>query len=161
MKYILPLLLVVMAMGIGWLVYQKKTDAAIISEWLKMEDHGETTIYINEEALILEVVNTDGSRAQGLSDRMELPHDGMLFAFEDVRQRSFWMKNMNFALDMVWVKDEKVVGVTENAAVPAESERENPTTFYTSPSEANVVIELAAGRAKQLGIEVDDEILTQ
>ena|GEM_PF-1101361 len=170
MRYILPFLLVLAVGGVvGVIVYQSRAEVEgvseqqevkvnLVDEWRKMKDGSQTTIYIRGVPLVVEVVNTPASLAQGLSDREELPNDGMLFVFNEARRQQFWMKNMNFPLDMVWVRGTRVVGVTEGAEVPPEAERESPSTFYYSPELANVVIELAEGRAKELGITKGDEI---
>jgi uncharacterized membrane protein (UPF0127 family) len=62
------------------------------------------------------------------------------------------MGGMNFPLDIVWVQNNVVVGVTENVK-PEPGVPEAKLKTYPSSSEIDTVIELSAGRAKQLNIK--------
>ena len=61
-------------------------------------------VVIGDVVLPVELAITPEERRQGLSDRPSLaPGTGMLFVFESDGHRQFWMKNMHFPLDMVWI----------------------------------------------------------
>jgi hypothetical protein len=64
----------------------------------------------------VEVADTDASRQKGLMFRKELPEDrGMLFIFESEDKQFFYMKNMNFSLDVLWLDaGKKIVGIKKN-----------------------------------------------
>lgn len=98
----------------------------------------------------LEVARTPEQVAQGLMFRESLaPRSGMIFIFEAVEPRAFWMKNCHFPLDMVFTtRDGTVVDVLENVP-PCESD---PCPSYPSRAPADTVVELAAGDAKRHGI---------
>lgn len=83
---------------------------------------------------------TPSAWEQGLSGHALLPADeGMLFLFPSSSIRSFWMKDMNFPLDIVWIdKDWRVVGVVHHAT-PASY----PETF-ASPSPVVRVLEISS-----------------
>ncbi len=54
--------------------------------------------------LTVELANSVAEQAQGLSDRPSLaPDRGMLFTFATDTMPSFWMKDMNFPIDMIWL----------------------------------------------------------
>ena len=96
----------------------------------------------------IEIADTDASREQGLSDRASLPSDnGMLFVFDTPGQYGFWMKDMHFPLDMVWINaDKTVVGVTKDLL---------PSTYpsiFPPPSPISYVLEINAGSAETFGI---------
>jgi len=59
-----------------------------------------------------------GSRitADGLMFQEELPYDeGMLFVFDDSKKRSFWMSNMQFSLDIIWIDSQvNIVHIEKN-----------------------------------------------
>lgn len=99
---------------------------------------------------------TREQRAKGLSGREYLADDeGLLFVFQNPGRHGFWMKDMNFAIDIIWVDEEKkVVDIRENAnpeSYPAE-------TFYPSYP-ALYVLEINAGLVEKYGIKVGDSVL--
>ena len=65
----------------------------------------------------VEVSDTPAKRQQGLSDRPRLkPGWGMLFVFERSGRHDFWMKDMNFPIDILWLRNSRVVYVAEKIA---------------------------------------------
>lgn len=114
-------------------------------------------ISFNGHQLDLEVANTESLRTQGLSGRKTLVKDhGMLFIFPTVGIYHFWMKEMNFPLDFIWINDNKVVDLTENVS-PPKSANEKLTTF-TARYPFDQVIELNAGTIKSLNIHLEDKV---
>ena len=73
-------------------------------------------IEIGNALVEVEVVDTQELRAQGLSGRKQLEENkGMLFVFKEPGRHGFWMNDMNFAIDIIWIdKEKKVVEITEN-----------------------------------------------
>lgn len=94
------------------------------------------------------VAKNPTTRAQGLSGYGSLDVDkGMLFIFPSLKVQGFWMKDMNFPLDIVWIdSDRKIVGVDSNI-----SPKTYPKTFF-SPSKIQFVLEVNAGIAEKLGL---------
>jgi len=74
------------------------------------------TIKIDDIELTVQVADTDHRRADGLMFQEELPFDeGMLFVFDDSKKRSFWMSNMQFSLDIIWIdSQENIVHIEKN-----------------------------------------------
>lgn len=107
---------------------------------------------------IVELANTYLARAAGLSGRTSLgPDRGMLFDFARPGRQSFWMKDMHFPVDIVWIRDNRVVGfVTAPAPAPKTSVFKLPA--YYSPEPVNFVLELPAGTMAKNGLKVGDEI---
>lgn len=99
------------------------------------------------EPLNLEVVSTDGGRAQGLMYRKHMESNaGMLFLFPVEQELRFWMKNTLIPLDMIFIDSKwKVVGVVANA-VPLTEEPRGVSGM------SKYVIELNGGVAKILGV---------
>lgn len=107
-----------------------------------------TTLQVNGRSFSLAVASTEQSRELGLGDRTSLPSDdGMLFVFDQVQPECFWMKDMHFSLDMIWLgANKQVVHVEHNVS---------PSTYPNSfcPEEpVKYVIELNAGMADNAGI---------
>ena len=90
----------------------------------------------------VEVAATDATREQGLSGRTTLPADsGMWFALPAPGLHGFWMKDMNFPIDLVWISpDHEVLG---SIRLPPCGSYACPV--YYPPSPATYVLEVNAG----------------
>ncbi|MGK7931428.1 MAG: DUF192 domain-containing protein [Microcystaceae cyanobacterium] len=112
-------------------------------------------VQIGTEIIKLEVAATPEQQQQGLMYRTELPkNQGMLFTFSPARVAKFWMKNTLISLDMIFLKDGEVKAVIDNVP-PC---RRDPCPSYGPSVLVNQVIELQAGQAQILGIEVGDRL---
>ncbi|OHA92045.1 MAG: hypothetical protein A3J09_00920 [Candidatus Zambryskibacteria bacterium RIFCSPLOWO2_02_FULL_51_21] len=96
--------------------------------------------------LVLEIANTDAERTQGLSGRASLPAGtGLLFVFESPGKYGFWMKDMNFPIDIVWLGDGMLpVGIEKNVSPDS-----YPQVFYP-PVPVRYVLEVNAGESSVL-----------
>lgn len=102
-----------------------------------------------------DVVDTPRLREKGLSGRSGLDDDeAMLFVFDSDDKWSFWMKEMKFPIDIIWLNNEGVVNYVEYDVKPDAI----PHKVYAPPEPARYVIELAAGRAGELGIKPGTEV---
>lgn len=115
-----------------------------------------TIVVLNKQTFSVDLADNSEEWARGLSGRASLSaNQGMLFLYPDKAERSFWMKDMNFALDIIWLEDNKIIGWVADVPPPtagAELER------YLSPAPANEVLELPAGTAKLLNLTTGDLI---
>ncbi|MBU0671545.1 MAG: DUF192 domain-containing protein, partial [Candidatus Margulisbacteria bacterium] len=70
---------------------------------------------IGSRSYVLEIADTYSKRAYGLSGRKKMARDkGMLFVFNKPVNYDFSMYNMQFPLDFLWVRDNRVVGLMKN-----------------------------------------------
>ena len=94
-----------------------------------------------------ELADTPQKRSRGLMFRKQLAaRTGMLFVFEEAGEWSFWMKNTNIALDILWLgADKRIVHVEEN--VPGC--KQDPCPEYKPNKDALYVLELPAGSVKR------------
>lgn len=107
--------------------------------------------------VVVEVADSPAERARGLSDRGALsPDAGMLFTFDEPDERQFWMKDMRFPIDIVWIRDGRVIGVDANVPV----EDGPPWTTYRSPESVDAVLELNAGMAERHAVTNGEFITT-
>ena len=98
-----------------------------------------------------EIADTARLRERGLSYRDALvPGTGMIFLYDESTIRSFWMFEMRFCLDIVWINDGRVVGAAENAC-PAENSGDEIPRFR-SPEAVQYVLEVDAGWMAANGI---------
>lgn len=100
-------------------------------------------------AFSVEIADTAEERARGLMFRTDLAQDaGMLFLFDDVAERAFWMENTPLSLDMLFIgADGRVCGVVERAAPFTRDPRR-------SGCAASAVLEIRGGLARSLGVGV-------
>ena len=92
-----------------------------------------------EATLTVEVADTPSARVRGLSGRAALPANrGLLFDFKRDGRHGIWMKDMRFAIDIIWLDhDARVVDVKRGA---------RPETFpevYRPKRAARYVLELS------------------
>ena len=72
---------------------------------------------VGDKQLKVEIVKDLISLKKGLSDRDEIGSDGMLFILENEQKIDFWMKDMRFSLDMIWIKDGKVIEISRDIPI--------------------------------------------
>ena len=111
-------------------------------------------IIFNNIILTVEVAKFSADQAKGLSGRPDLCDNcGMLFSYNDLAIRHFWMNRMNFPLDFVWLKGDEVVGISPNVPVLSSS---GQTTRISSPWPASAVLELKTGWAGKNNLNIGD-----
>ncbi|HIK25985.1 MAG TPA: DUF192 domain-containing protein [Thermosynechococcus sp. M46_R2017_013] len=103
----------------------------------------------------LEVARTPAQQQLGLMFRSHLPKNrGMLFPLSPPQVASFWMKNCLIPLDLIFLRDGKVVAIAP-AAPPCQT---LPCPTYESGVAVDAVLELVGGRAAELGLKVGDTV---
>lgn len=108
----------------------------------------------NGKIIYLEVAQTLPDRMRGLSGRESLPSDsGMLFIFPDQHYHGIWMKDMNFALDIIWLNDIMEVVHLERDVSPATYPR-----VFTPPTPALYVLELPNGTVDHAQIKLKQKL---
>ena len=101
----------------------------------------------------VEVASDHASQERGLMFRKRLAFNaGMLFDFHTTVMTSFWMKNTLIPLDIIFIRQDGVISSIAGNAVPM-SEASIP-----SSEPVRAVLEIAGGRARQLGIEPGDRV---
>lgn len=116
----------------------------------------EPTVRIAGQIIRLEIANTVATRARGLSGRASLTEGwGMLFLFSQPSVQMFWMRDMQFPIDIIWIRDNEVVGFAEGALPPKTGE--SPATF-TSPLPVDKVLEVNAGFVEKYGVKIGDRV---
>lgn len=113
---------------------------------------------IRNATFTVEVASTILQKTDGLSFRTDLtPGHGMLFLFGSPAVQRFWMKDMNFALDMIWIGSGKVLGFAQDA-VPQPGVTLWQLTIYASPAGTDQVLEVPAGTVTKENINVGDVV---
>lgn len=116
------------------------------------------TVTVNNYKLTVEVADNDALRSRGLSNRAKLDKDkGMLFVFPEDDFYRFWMKDMKFPLDFIWIDNDKIVDLTEN--VPPPKSPNEILSAFTAKYPFDKVLEINAGTIKSYNIRIGDKIL--
>lgn len=124
---------------------------------VKSQSTANNTVEINNHTFKVEAATTPEKQQQGLSGRTSLPQDqGMLFVFEKSDYQNFWMKNMKFPIDIIFINDDLVISVVANAQ-PPKTDTENPQIIKSS-GVANRVLEINAGLAEKYDIKEGDKV---
>lgn len=103
-------------------------------------------VRIGEKKYILEIADSNAEREKGLGGRENLCAEcGMLFVFEESDRYAFWMKDMRFSLDIIWLSGDRVVFVAHNV-------KPNFSGTIDPGVSADRVIEVNAGAARNLQV---------
>lgn len=109
-------------------------------------------VNVNGAFFNTEMVSTKEDMARGLSGRSGIdPDTAMLFKFEQAGQHCMWMKDMKFAIDMVWLDEShKVVSIERNVS---------PDTYPQNfCHDGKTVVEFAAGTADRIPLHIGDRV---
>jgi hypothetical protein len=135
-------ILIVLVIFVGFFYKNKENNANMMQKELK----------IGEKTLNVAVADTDAVRIQGLSGKKELgANEGMLFAFEKLGNYGIWMKDMNFAIDIAWINEERRIVYIENDIKPETYPKNfglNVTSLY--------VLEMPAGFLVKNNVKIGD-----
>lgn len=111
------------------------------------------TITIGGHTLHVQVARTAAEQAQGLSGIASLAEDeGMLFSFDPPATPSFWMKDMLFPIDIIWISDGRVIGSAQNLLPPSTLDTIEALPQYLPPSNIDYALEVGAGWIKESSV---------
>lgn len=112
-------------------------------------------IKLSETTIHAMVARHPSTRERGLSGLPALaPDEGMLFIFPEQGRHSFWMKDMKFAIDIIWI--------ASNRDIIAISSGISPDTYpdtFIPPRDVQFVLELGAGSAEKIGLKAGDKVV--
>ncbi len=98
----------------------------------------------DKTAYDVRIADTPAARSQGLGGLASLkPNQGMLFVFPDAERPIFWMKDMRFPIDIIWLS--KGVVVDEELDAPVPPIPSQPEARYLPEADADMVLEVSAG----------------
>jgi uncharacterized membrane protein (UPF0127 family) len=118
-----------------------------------------TEIKIGTSAIFAQTADTEHERSMGLSYAEKIDdNSGMLFVFDETGPKNFWMRDMLFDIDIIWLDENKqVVGFFERVSKNSYN-REHPelSRIYHSPDNTKYVLEVNAGIIEKLKIKTGD-----
>ncbi|MDQ3093658.1 MAG: DUF192 domain-containing protein [bacterium] len=127
----------------------------ILAVYLVIKNDTKAFIDPKGNKIAVVVVDNEAERIQGLSGRDSLARDeGMLFIFENEdTKRCFWMKDMKFSIDIIWIDSSKRVVDVKQGAMPA-SYPEN----YCARGASRYVLEVPSGQAAERGFVIGAQV---
>ena len=127
---------------------------ALFFGWHGLATAPAATAQIHGHTLRLEYADTPAQQEKGLGGRDTLPAEqAMLFRFKEAAQQCFWMKDMRFSLDIIWLDAAKKVVHIEPDLSPATYPRD-----YCPAEPAQYVLEANAGTTQAFHLKVGDSI---
>lgn len=135
-----------------------KTSTPVTTAEVAFTKQGELSLIQKEtdsilQTLDIEIADTEYKTQTGLMYRSSMKdHQAMLFIFPDSQVRSFYMKNTQIALDIIYINSNKEIVSFQKNARPFD-ERSLPSTFP-----AQYVLEINAGLSDEWGLEAGDRI---
>jgi len=117
-------------------------------------------IVIGTKEYKINLTQTEEDRKKGLAIFDSLPaNEGMLFSFDQEDYYVFWMKDMKFNIDIIFLdQDKKVLEVFESVkAEPGVQDMDLKT--YSSKLKSQFIIELKEGETRKNGIKPGNAVL--
>ena len=114
-------------------------------------------VTINGLVLVADISITNEQRTKGLSVKDGLAeNEAMLFVFGNEAEHTFWMKDMKFPIDIIWIDSNKTIVHIENNLMPCSSGVLCPT--YKPPDDSLYVLETVGGLAEKYDIEKGTQV---
>jgi hypothetical protein len=114
-------------------------------------------VEIGGQSVKVDLAVTGAEQAQGLSGRESLsPDEGMLFIFSKPGKYAFWMKDMNFPIDMIWITPDMKIDYIKKNALP----NLYPETYGPGKDDADAkyVLEVSTGFSDKNNLKIGDSI---
>ncbi len=137
---------------------KEESKKTIATQSIDFTNEGDLSIFLNSSDTVktkfnIEFAETDYETQTGLMYRKGMDsNQGMLFIFPDERVHSFYMKNTEFPLDIIYIKEDLRIASFQENAQPLNE------TGLTSQVPIKYVLEINGGLAQELGLSIGDSI---
>lgn len=127
----------------------------VLSKWQKSNANPSFgTVSIHDKTFFVEVAKNREFREAGLSHRESISEDkGMFFVFNRPDKYGFWMKEMKFPIDIVWIDQNFKIIYIKDSVLPSSY----PEVFYPS-NPATYVLEISSGLSEKYDIKIGNYI---
>lgn len=114
-------------------------------------------VIIGEHKFEVSVADSQKEREIGLSETTSLSQNqGMIFLFEKPDYYSFWMKNIKFPIDIIYINKDAIVTIKNNVQ-PPKGNIESPI-IYTPAAPSDKVLEISAGLSEKYNFKNGDKV---
>ena len=111
-------------------------------------------VIVNGKVFEVQVADTNYLLEKGLSGHVPLSdNQGMFFVFNKPDKYGFWMKDMKFSIDIIWIDSNFQIIHIEKSVKPDTY----PKVFYPSSS-AQYVLEILAGQSDKVNLKIGDSV---
>ncbi|MFC1632993.1 DUF192 domain-containing protein [Patescibacteria group bacterium] len=130
-----------------------------LSDLTSRIDFDQGILKIGNSEYNVNIAESLADKTKGLRGFSELPEKtGMLFNFTVEDFQTFWNKGVDMALDLIWIKDGEIIGITENIPPINIDTDIKKIPLYTSPGPVDQVLEVPAGTAEAENWEPGDSV---
>lgn len=161
-SYIIGIFFLAASLGVflGYQNYRYRANHPFADNYPDNKPTATTPLHIGDKTLAVEVRQTKEERNLGYSGRASITdQQGMVFIFDEPARPLFWMKDMMFPLDVIWIRDGQVIQIHENLPEPT---KDNPkVATMIANAEIDMVLEVNAGWVSRMGISVGDKVILE
>ncbi|MGB9608762.1 MAG: DUF192 domain-containing protein [Minisyncoccia bacterium] len=116
------------------------------------------TVLINNQEFKVDLSDDSIKRTKGLSGRESLKeNEGMLFLFDSAGNYGFWMKDMKFPIDIIWINNDEIVDLSPNLNPEPDKSIFNLKVYYPQKP-VDKVLEINSGLIEKYNIKIGDKI---
>jgi uncharacterized membrane protein (UPF0127 family) len=146
-KNLFIVVFVLLLVIVGWVFFVKQK--------MSCGGYEQKYIKINDKTIKVDISDNDCKRILGLSGRKELKNDsGMFFVFPEIGNYGFWMKDMNFPIDILWIdKSLNIIGIEKMVSTSTYPNILGEKYF------ASYVLEIPSGFSDTNNIKVGNKII--
>lgn len=112
---------------------------------------------IKNHSFKLHIAKSSKDKQIGLSQKKNLPDDyAMIFPFEKPDYYSFWMRNMVFPIDIIFIKDNSIVTIYPDIKPPAS--QNDILQIFKPKIPADTVLEIKSGLSQKYDFKEGDKV---
>lgn len=154
-QILLPILGVIVFLSVVGFITQNTTKEGIKIPFLDNTPVQKKQMQVGEKTIEVEIADNNSARSKGLSKRTPesfSTNSGMLFILPQKNSNlAFWMKDMLFPIDIIWISGETITQIDANVPVPASGTTDAQLKRYVPNDPVDIVLEVHAGVAKKNG----------
>jgi uncharacterized membrane protein (UPF0127 family) len=142
----MPTLLLAVTMALGLAGGMLAPGASPLTRQVTPSPLPAAEITVGGVPLTVDLASQPADRALGLGYREGLSAGtGMLFVFDAPAPRSFWMRGMQFCIDIIWIENGVIQGAAESVCPEPPGTADADLPSYVSPVPVTYVLEVPAG----------------
>lgn len=163
-KIIILMALSASVLLLGWLawdrIFSKTVQSKVVTPQPEVsQEPSLPRLQVGDEVIQVEIADEPEEMQRGLSGRKELVEGtGMLFLFTPAQNVWFWMPDMHFSIDMLFIRSGKIVHLEPNVPFFPADYPEADLPRYDPGQKVDMVLEVPAGWSEKHGIEIGDAV---
>ncbi len=138
--------------------YQRNNVSKIINEFHDDEKYLKAKVDMGKITIFADLAITELQKQKGLAIKNSLNEEhGMLFLFQTTNKQGFWMKDMKFPIDIIWINENDKIVHIEHSLKPCETW----SLFcpsYQPKSDSLYVLETVSGLSDKFSIKEGDDV---